>query len=122
MSDEDYMMSAVIGEGIAICGIAPDAILATVDPEPCFNCKEVTVVRRFSGSGWYEDYFLCSNCGEDNGSGYRPFKRGWRKANIADALEWLKSAVDNEEFRAKTGCLIAAEMDWTEDAEAPNPE
>lgn len=115
MTDADYMMSAYIDSDIAICGIAPRKILSTVDEHPCFNCDEQRVVRRFSGSGWYEDYFLCSGCGEDNGSGYRPFKRGWRKENIADAEKWLAESVPREDYFRITGELIREEMDWDDE-------
>lgn len=107
----DMMMQSIHEGGLSICGIAPRAILSTVDPKyPCFNC-EGRVVRRFSGSGWYEDYLLCVDCGEDNASGYRPFEPGWRKKNMAKAQEWLDVAVDVEEFWKITGELVKMEME-----------
>lgn len=108
----DYMMSSINEQGINICGIAPKNLLTTLDGEPCFNCDQVAVVRRFSGSGWYEDDWLCSSCGEDVGSGYRPFRPRWRKENIEKAQEWLAVAIPREEFFKATGDLIEREMDW----------
>ena len=108
----DLMMSAVHGEGLNICGVSPRARLTTIDKEPCWNCAGTNVVRRFSGSGWYEDDFLCTTCGENVGTGYRPFERAWRKKNIARAEEWLVTAVPRDEYLAQTLALINKEMGW----------
>jgi hypothetical protein len=120
MSDDDYQMSAYLGENIIVCGIAPRNRLTTLDGKPCWNCNEVAVVRRYSGSGWYEDDFLCSACGEDVSSGYRPFQRGWRKKNIERALGWLADAIPYEDFRKKVNSLVDGEM--SQGTEKPRPE
>lgn len=114
MSSE-YMNSAIIGGGIAICGISPAAILSTIDPEPCDDCETGRVVRKFSGSGWYEDSFLCLDCGFDVGTGYKPFKPRWRDENKKRAAAWLEFTVDHEQFYDKTAELIREEMGWDED-------
>lgn len=106
----DLMMSAVIGEGIALCGIAPRVRLTTLTDWECFNCHEKKVVRCFSGSGWYSDDAICAACGEDNQTGYRPFQRAWRKKNIAIAEEWLATALPLDEYYQETGRLIRIEM------------
>jgi hypothetical protein len=44
---------------------------------------------------WYGYMLICIGCGEswyDEGRGFRPFQRGWRKAAIARALAmWSKA-------------------------------
>jgi hypothetical protein len=112
VTDSEYMTSAHIESGLVICGIPPRKMLSTLTDATCFNCDQKAVFRRFSGSGWYEDYWLCLNCGEDNGSGYRPFRRGWRKDNIRDAEEWSKVAISSAEFHRITTELIREEMGW----------
>lgn len=110
--DSALLMSAAHGNGITICGIAPSTALTTIDKFECFNCQKAEVVRKFSGSGWYEDSFICRACGEDNGTGYRPFAPAWRKKNIARAEEWATTAIPLEEYFAKTIALIHSEMGW----------
>lgn len=111
----DYRTSAIIGEGITICGITPKTPLITRCYEECFNCNRIRLhVRRFSGSGWYEDTWLCLTCGE-NMDGYHPFKPGWREANIKTAREWLAIAVPAKEFRRLTRAAIKEEMGWDDD-------
>lgn len=112
---EEYRMSAVIGNGFSICGIPPAKSLTTIDEEPCDDCKTGRVVRKFSGSGWYEDAFLCVDCGFDVGTGYKPFQRGWRKKNIARAQEWLSDAMGREEFFDTVSKLVAEEMGWDDE-------
>lgn len=112
MADDDFRMSAVIGDGITICGIGPKRWLVTTAEHPCWNCGKQSVLRRFSGSGWYEDDYLCAACGEDVGTGYRPFQRAWRKANIERADLWANYLVSREEFFETTGRLIREEMGW----------
>lgn len=111
----DLMMSSAHGNGMHLCGIAPRTRLTTIDTVPCWNCEATNVVRRFSGSGWYEDDFLCATCGEDVGTGYRPFQRAWRKKNLERAAEWLASAIDAAEFTKQTRELVKAEMGWEDD-------
>ena len=106
------MSSANYGARI-ICGIAPRVRISTLNWRPCWNCKAIAVVQTFSGSGWYEDDFLCSHCGEncgENSSGYRPFQRGWRKRNITHALALLETGIPLDEYRAQTMALISYEM------------
>jgi len=114
----DLMMGSLHGPGINICGIAPRVRLSTLDWHPCWHCKALAVVRTFSGSGWYEDGFLCSNCGEDVASGYRPFEPRWRKRNIERALKALETGVTLDEFRERTAALIREEMEWPDEGPA----
>lgn len=114
MSDADYLNTAYIGEGIAICGIPPKIPLTTRRYLECFNCKRVTLhARKFSGSAWYEDDFICTQCGENENWG-RPFRRGWREERKARARVWIANAVPAEEYRATVRRLIADEMGWDE--------
>lgn len=107
---DDYQMTAVIGGGLAICGIAPKRRLVTFATDPCWNCQG-RVLRRFSGSSWYEDDYLCLDCGENVGTGYRPFRRAWRKASMAEAESWLPDFVEREAFFQHTSRMIREEMD-----------
>ena len=110
----DLMMSAIHAPGFTMCGIAPRTRMTTTADHPCWNCQSARVAQRFSGSGWYEDDFMCADCGEDVGSGYRPFKRAWRKANIAIAEEWLAVAIELDEYRRIRNELTREEMGWDE--------
>lgn len=112
---EKYMASALIGNGLAICGIPPAKRLTTVEDELCDDCNTGRVVRRFSGSGWYEDDFLCVDCGFNVGIGYKPFERGWRKKNQARAEEWLEEAINRDEFFDIVSKLVQEEMRWSDD-------
>lgn len=117
MNAAQYRTSAIIGPGFSICGIAPTKRLVTIETEPCWNCQGTHVLRQFSGSGWYEDNYLCPDCGEDVGTGYRPFKRAWRKDNIARATQWRTQTVPRDEFFALTSALIKEEMGWDDDTD-----
>lgn len=112
---KEHLNNSVIGNGIAVCGLPPRVALTTIDSEPCDDCGSNRVVRKFSGSGWYEDYFLCSGCGFDVGTGYKPFKPRWREDNKSRAKVWLESALDFETFHALKMEAIKEEMDWGED-------
>lgn len=95
----DYLNRSTNSGGLIVCGIAPkNDLTVIVEGKNCFNCEEKTVVRKFSGSVWYEDFYLCWSCGEDVGTGYRPFKRAWRTTNIKNALDWMAVAVDGDQF------------------------
>lgn len=109
---KEYLNNAVIGNGLSICGLPPDKALTTVDDEPCDDCGAIRVVRKFSGSGWYEDFLLCANCGFDVGTGYKPFKRGWRDANKKRAESWLETAIDFDTFHSIKMESIREEMGW----------
>lgn len=111
MTDSDLLMSSVDLGGVVICGIAPRTELTTLTDWECHNCGEKQIVRRWSGSGWYDDDGLCVACGESV-TGYRPFERAWRKKNIAQAQSWLAVAVPREEYSATTMRLIKAENGW----------
>ena len=110
----DYRMSAIIGGGMTICGIPPRLPLVTYDRESCPMCDTPGVLRKFSGSGWYEDDWLCQTCGEDVGTGYHPFERGWRQKNIARATEWSRHVLTRDEFESITRRLVREEMGWDE--------
>lgn len=110
----EYMSTAEIGNGIAICGTPPAKRLTTVEDELCDDCNTGRVVRRFSGSGWYADDFLCVDCGFDVGTGHKPFEKGWRKKNKTRAEEWLAEAIDREEFFDTVSGLVQEEMGWDE--------
>lgn len=114
MSDE-YMTSAIIGNGITICGVPPKKRLVTTG-DSCWNCESVSTVRLFSGSGWYEDQEICLACGDDS-YGNRPFKPRWRVDNIAKAKSWIAEygLLSRDQFFEITGELIREEMDWTDD-------
>lgn len=107
----DYRTTAVVDGGLTICGIAPKRRLATFAKEPCWNCKGTRVLRRFSGSGWYEDHYLCLDCGENVGTGYRPFQRAWRKKNIAEAESWLPDFVEQDLYFEHTSRIIREQME-----------
>lgn len=114
---EDHLNDAVIGDGITICGLPPKKSLTTLTDWECFNCHAKQVVRKFSGSGWYEDDSICAACGDNNTTYYRPFRRGWRKENLATAAKWLAEAIPAEEYRALTMAAIKREMGWDDPLE-----
>lgn len=107
---EEHLTRAVITPGLTICGMTPAVRLVTIDARPCWNCHRARVLRRFSGNGFYEDTFTCLDCGEDVGSGYRPFRRAWRKHAIARAEQYLAHVIPRDEFMARASAAIRAQM------------
>ncbi len=111
----DIRTSAIIGGGVAICGITPKVRLTRRMYFECFNCERVRLVARcFSGSGWYGDSFICTHCGEDLETGYRPFSPRWRQRNIRKARDWITTALPAAEFDRLTREAIKEEMGWDE--------
>lgn len=110
-SMDAYRTSAIHTPNLIVCGIAPKNRLVTFDKNPCDNCNGTRVLRIFSGSGWYEDDLTCMDCGE-SGTGYRPFRRGWRNSNIAAAEKWLDQVIPYGLFHQMTSAAIREEMQW----------
>lgn len=113
---EDIQISSISSGSLHICGIAPRVRLTTRQYIDCYNCERKTLgARRFSGSVWYDDDLICTRCGENMTTGYRPFKPAWRKENIAKAKSWIAEAVPRKEFRNMTQAAIKNEMDWSDE-------
>lgn len=111
MSTSELQSQAIIGNGFAICGLAPRRRLARIHYLHCDHCKRRRRhVRLFSGSGWYEDTYLCLTCGEDWGTGYHPFERGWRKRSTAAAHRYLEYVIPAAEFSRLVWDVVAEEM------------
>lgn len=106
----EHLSRAVITPGLTICGMPPAVPLVTIDPRPCWNCDGTRVLRRFSGSAYYEDSFTCLDCGEDVGSGYRPFRRAWRKHAIARAELHLAHVIPRDEFMDLVSAAVREQL------------
>lgn len=111
MSTTGLQTQAIIGQGLTICGLAPRRRIARIHYLRCDHCNCTRRhVRLFSGSGWYEDTWLCLTCGENWATGYHPFEPGWRRRALAQAHRYLEYVVTAAEFRELTGAAIDAEM------------